>query len=249
MAETDAADAPEQLATTVSKQAEGTPEHRLPDHAEAIQAVDAGEDTTQTVLPVKRLKFDGQFQLCAARRDEQAAPTQSAPNTNFWRFCAWAADGVHIIAAQDDDVLQVLRFAQCARDTDQAAGSCATPAENGGSQQDADTRRCAADAGALHTAARLPQTESIYSCACYPHFDVRDAGSTCVAASCRGQPVHLWDAFSGKNRATYRTYDHTDEVATAHCLCFHPCGDRCAQPSCAASRCLRSLAENAGQTT
>ena len=187
---------------------------------------DAADDTAATTEHddiVRMLRVDGRFQRCAARRDEQAAPAPLAPNTNFWRHCSWAADGAHVVAAQDDNVLQVLRFAHGALDG--GADSASSPALQQNAMH-AEAHQCSAEAASLTLAASIPQTESIYSCACYPHFHASDDGSTCIAASCRGQPVHLWDAFSGKQRCTYRTYDHADEITPAHSLCFHPAGDR-----------------------
>ncbi|KAG7258996.1 hypothetical protein CRUP_021968 [Coryphaenoides rupestris] len=47
-----------------------------------------------------------------------------------------------------------------------------------------------------------------------------------LASSSRDNPVHVWDAFYGEVRATYRPYNHLDEVAAAHSLCFSPDGAR-----------------------
>ncbi|XP_015684771.1 telomerase Cajal body protein 1, partial [Protobothrops mucrosquamatus] len=45
-----------------------------------------------------------------------------------------------------------------------------------------------------------------------------------LASSSRDNPVHVWDAFSGELRASFRPYNHLDELTAAHSLCFTPDG-------------------------
>lgn len=51
------------------------------------------------------------------------------------------------------------------------------------------------------------------------------ATSVFVSTS-RDHPLHLWDAFTGNLRATYRAYDHLDEVVAANSVCFNTAGDK-----------------------
>lgn len=51
------------------------------------------------------------------------------------------------------------------------------------------------------------------------------ATSVFVSTS-RDHPLHLWDAFTGSLRATYRAYDHLDEVVAANSVCFNTNGDK-----------------------
>ncbi|TNN40239.1 Telomerase Cajal body protein 1 [Liparis tanakae] len=46
------------------------------------------------------------------------------------------------------------------------------------------------------------------------------------ASSSRDNPVHVWDAFHGEVRASFRPYNHLDELTAAHSLCFSPDGAR-----------------------
>ena len=148
----------------------------------------------------------------ASNRDRSEGPTAAAPNSNFWRCCSWSPDGTCILAAQDDNILQVLAAPQDARKRNAAA-----------------TSEAGASFSQLVSATTLSQSESLYACDWYPGFRAEDAQTACFAASCRGQPVHLWDSFLGTIRSTYRTYDQVDEVATAHALRFHPDGERYAR--------------------
>lgn len=45
-----------------------------------------------------------------------------------------------------------------------------------------------------------------------------------LASSSRDNPVHVWDAFYGEVRASFRPYNHLDELTAAHSLCFSPDG-------------------------
>ncbi|XP_015229273.1 PREDICTED: telomerase Cajal body protein 1 [Cyprinodon variegatus] len=47
-----------------------------------------------------------------------------------------------------------------------------------------------------------------------------------LASSSRDNPVHVWDAFCGKVRASFRPYNHLDELTAAHSLCFSPDGEQ-----------------------
>lgn len=47
-----------------------------------------------------------------------------------------------------------------------------------------------------------------------------------IASSSRDNPVHIWDAFYGDLRASFRPYNHLDELTAAHSLCFSPDGSQ-----------------------
>ncbi|CAH9133702.1 unnamed protein product [Cuscuta epithymum] len=50
---------------------------------------------------------------------------------------------------------------------------------------------------------------------------------TCVfATSTRDHPIHLWDAFSGQLRCTYRAYNAVDEITAAFSIAFNPSGTK-----------------------
>lgn len=47
-----------------------------------------------------------------------------------------------------------------------------------------------------------------------------------LASSSRDNPIHLWDAFYGEVRASFRPYNHLDELTAALSLCFTPDGSQ-----------------------
>ena len=51
-------------------------------------------------------------------------------------------------------------------------------------------------------------------------MDSVDPATCCFVASSRDHPLHLWDAFTGRMRASYKAYDHLDEVVAAYSVGF-----------------------------
>ena len=47
----------------------------------------------------------------------------------------------------------------------------------------------------------------------------------CLATSSRASPLHLWDALTGRLRASYRAFDDKDEITAAYSLAFCPGGE------------------------
>jgi WD40 repeat protein len=62
--------------------------------------------------------------------------------------------------------------------------------------------------------------ETIYDFCWYPAMSSSNPITCCFASSSRDHPIHLWDAFTGQLRATYRGYDHLDEIGAAYSICF-----------------------------
>uniref|UniRef100_A0A452UQ92 Uncharacterized protein n=1 Tax=Ursus maritimus TaxID=29073 RepID=A0A452UQ92_URSMA len=58
------------------------------------------------------------------------------------------------------------------------------------------------------------------------HRDLSVRVSLSVASSSRENPIHIWDAFTGELRASFRAYNHLDELTAAHSLCFSPDGSQ-----------------------
>jgi hypothetical protein len=86
---------------------------------------------------------------------------------------------------------------------------------------------------------KAQEGETIYDYAWYPHMNSSGKlynnwielttldPATCVfVSSSRDHPTHLWDAFSGQVRCSYRTYNHTDEITAALSVTFNLTGDK-----------------------
>uniref|UniRef100_A0A8C9TIT2 Telomerase Cajal body protein 1 n=1 Tax=Scleropages formosus TaxID=113540 RepID=A0A8C9TIT2_SCLFO len=73
---------------------------------------------------------------------------------------------------------------------------------------------------------RMPEGDTIYDYCWFPKMSSLDPDTCFIASSSRDNPVHLWDAFYGDLRATFRPYNHLDELTAAHSLCFSPDGSQ-----------------------
>ncbi|RLV63371.1 hypothetical protein DV515_00018337 [Chloebia gouldiae] len=75
-------------------------------------------------------------------------------------------------------------------------------------------------------AVQVAEGDTIYDFTWYPLMDSSDPPSCLVAASSRDSPVHLWDAFDGSLRGSFRAHNHLDEPVAPHSLAFSPDGSR-----------------------
>ncbi|CEG36745.1 Guanine nucleotide-binding protein [Plasmopara halstedii] len=67
---------------------------------------------------------------------------------------------------------------------------------------------------------------AIYDFEWYPFMSSADPNSCIFVSTSRDQPVHLWDAYTGELRASYRAFDHMDELTSAHSLAFNTTGTK-----------------------
>ncbi|KAL3672901.1 hypothetical protein V7S43_002202 [Phytophthora oleae] len=67
---------------------------------------------------------------------------------------------------------------------------------------------------------------TVYDYEWYPFMTSADPNSCIFVSTSRDQPVHLWDAYTGELRASYRAFDHMDELASAHSLAFNSTGTK-----------------------
>ncbi len=66
--------------------------------------------------------------------------------------------------------------------------------------------------------------EMVYDAAWYPVMNSWAPETCCVVATTRDHPVRLFDAYTGKLRASYRSYDRVDAVVAPKSLAFAPGG-------------------------
>ncbi|KAG6596117.1 Guanine nucleotide-binding protein [Phytophthora cinnamomi] len=67
---------------------------------------------------------------------------------------------------------------------------------------------------------------TVYDYQWYPFMSSADPNSCIFVSTSRDQPVHLWDAYTGELRASYRAFDHMDELASAQSLAFNSTGTK-----------------------
>ncbi|XP_068854777.1 telomerase Cajal body protein 1 [Aphelocoma coerulescens] len=121
---------------------------------------------------------------------------------NFLRGCKWAPDGSCLLSCSADNALRVFDLPL-------------PPGPPPG-----------LPLPELAPALRVPEGDTIYDFAWYPLMDSTEPPSCLVAASSRDNPVHLWDAFDGSLRGSFRAHNHLDEPVAPHSLAFAPDGSR-----------------------
>ncbi|KAJ8008415.1 hypothetical protein DPEC_G00104590 [Dallia pectoralis] len=121
---------------------------------------------------------------------------------NYLKGCKWAPDGSCILTNSADHMLRVYNL----------------PAEVYSYQWDLLTE--------MNPVLKMAEGDTIYDYCWYPKMTSLDPDSCFIASSSRDNPVHIWDAFYGDLRASFRPYNHLDELTAAHSLCFTPDGSQ-----------------------
>ncbi|XP_010737064.2 telomerase Cajal body protein 1 [Larimichthys crocea] len=119
---------------------------------------------------------------------------------NYLKGCKWAPDGSCILTNSADNVLRVYNL----------------PPEIYSYNWDLLPE--------MSPVLRMAEGDTIYDYCWYPKMNSLDPDTCFLASSSRDNPVHLWDAFYGEVRASFRPYNHLDELTAAHSLCFSPDG-------------------------
>uniref|UniRef100_A0A8C5P9H5 Telomerase Cajal body protein 1 n=1 Tax=Leptobrachium leishanense TaxID=445787 RepID=A0A8C5P9H5_9ANUR len=120
---------------------------------------------------------------------------------NFLKGCKWAPDGSCLMTNSEDHVLRIFNL---------------PPELYSGEWQ----RYCNGARAVL----RMAEGDTIYDYCWYPAMSSGDPDTCFVASSSRDNPIHAWDAFNGTLKASYRPYNHLDELTAAHSLCYTPDG-------------------------
>nr|KAF6417653.1 WD repeat containing antisense to TP53 [Molossus molossus] len=122
---------------------------------------------------------------------------------NFLKGCKWAPDGSCILTNSADNILRIYNL----------------PPElyKGGEQL---------EYAEMVPVLRMVEGDTIYDYCWYSLMSSAQPDTSYVASSSRENPIHIWDAFTGELRASFRAYNHLDELTAAHSLCFSPDGSQ-----------------------
>ncbi|CAM9116798.1 unnamed protein product [Ectocarpus sp. 13 AM-2016] len=160
--------------------------------------------------------------LCVATRSfnsRQDVALGLPTANNFLKGASFSPDGTCLLTSSDDTVLRVFEVPghallgekrQATSDTvDDAASSAHSDFTD-------DWSPC------LYSV----EGETVYDFAWYPHMSSSEPATSVFVSTSRDHPLHMWDAFTGNLRATYRAYDHLDEVVAANSVCFNTAGNK-----------------------
>nr|XP_056719603.1 telomerase Cajal body protein 1 [Euleptes europaea] len=121
---------------------------------------------------------------------------------NFLKGCKWAPDGTCLLTNSADNCLRIYNL----------------PAEMYANEWEAMAE--------MSPVLRMVEGDTVYDYCWFPHMNSADPQTCFVASSSRDNPIHIWDAFYGDLRATFRSYNHLDELTAAHALSFTPDGSQ-----------------------
>ncbi|XP_023369771.1 telomerase Cajal body protein 1 isoform X2 [Otolemur garnettii] len=122
---------------------------------------------------------------------------------NFLKGCKWAPDGSCILTNSADNILRIYNL----------------PPELYSEEEQVEYAEMA-------PVLRMVEGDTIYDYCWYSLMSSTQPDTSYVASSSRENPIHIWDAFTGELRASFRSYNHLDELTAAHSLCFSPDGSQ-----------------------
>ncbi|KAM4876242.1 telomerase Cajal body protein 1 [Sylvia borin] len=134
------------------------------------------------------------YQVWGARQEFAQRPE------NFLRGCKWAPDGSCVLTCSNDNALRIFDLPL-------------PPGPPPG-----------APLPEMVPAVQVAEGDTIYDFTWFPLMDSNQPLTCLVAASCRDNPVHLWDAFDGSLRGSFRAHNHLDQPVAPHSLAFSPDG-------------------------
>ncbi|XP_002719032.3 telomerase Cajal body protein 1 isoform X2 [Oryctolagus cuniculus] len=206
-----------------------------PDSLSALQA----EFDTELGPPVQEQELGEEASLAAEAADGAAAEGLSEEGDTLWNYsfsqlprflsgswsefcaqpenflkgCKWAPDGSCILTNSADNILRIYNL---------------PPELYTGEEQ--------VEYAEMTPVLRMVEGDTIYDYCWYSLMSSAQPDTSYVASSSRENPIHIWDAFTGELRASFRAYNHLDELTAAHSLCFSPDG---AQLFCGFNRTVR----------
>ncbi|XP_070585770.1 LOW QUALITY PROTEIN: telomerase Cajal body protein 1 [Erythrolamprus reginae] len=119
---------------------------------------------------------------------------------NYLKGCKWAPDGTCLVTNSADNTLRIYNL------------PVELYAEEWG------------DMAEMTPVLRMAEGDTLYDYCWFPLMNSSQSETCLLASSSRDNPVHVWDAFNGQLRASFRPYNHLDELTAAHSLCFTPDG-------------------------
>lgn len=105
---------------------------------------------------------------------------------NFTKGCQWSPDGTCLLVPSEDFKLRIYEL-----------------------PPDLYSQKIPSDTTPININAILTMKEGglIYDTCWYPFMNSWEPATCCFLSTSRESPIHLWDAFNGELRATYRAYN------------------------------------------
>jgi WD40 repeat protein len=140
--------------------------------------------------------------LCAAVDDFKSGKVDN----NFLKDIKWSPDGLCLLASSDDNAIRLFEPGVAASGSEQLEESWRLPFHD-----------------RLKSVLRVQEGETIYDFAWLPTMISSDPASCCFFSTSRDNPVHVWDAFTGRCRGSYCAYTDAEELTAGYCIAFNHC--------------------------
>ncbi|XP_067014446.2 telomerase Cajal body protein 1 [Anabrus simplex] len=147
-------------------------------------------------------EFEGHIQMITGSWTD----FQKSSDECFTKGCKWAPDGTCILTNSDDNILRVFdlpRELHCQ-----------------------ETWTLGRTLPEMTPALKIRAGGQIYDYCWYPLMSSDDPLSCCLVSTSQHSPIHLWDAYTGAIRCTYRPYNDVDEIEHANSVAFSPSGEK-----------------------
>ncbi|GAB6019862.1 Telomerase Cajal body protein 1 [Chamberlinius hualienensis] len=123
---------------------------------------------------------------------------------NFTKGCKWSPDGLCVLSNSDDNILRLFNL----------------PLD-----------KCLSGIGDdipvdMQPVLNMNESGTVYDYCWYPLMNSSDPATCCLASTSKLSPVHMWDAYTGEIRCTYKAYNHLDQVVSAISVAFSEDGSK-----------------------
>ncbi|SAL95021.1 hypothetical protein [Absidia glauca] len=159
-------------------------------------------DTNHTCLASTQTRYNLTIDESAAldrplNASSQHSTTRTTDTNNFFKSCQWSPDGTCLLTNSEDRIIRVFDIPSSIYDP-----SC-TPSLD------------------LVPSLCIQEGESICDLAWFPSMNSQDPSTCCFLSSVRDHPVRLWDATTGKVRASYCVVNHREQFIGPNVLKFN----------------------------
>lgn len=152
-------------------------------------------------------------------------------NNYYFRLVQWSPDGSCFISSANDCKLRLfdlpsnLPFEKTSSQSVNDVNQVENEANNVNNQVNT-TEESSNLPIELNESLVIKHSDALYDLSWYPYMSSNDP-STCVfALTSSNCSIHLYDAYTGTIRGTYKSVDHLEQYISAHSINFNPSGEK-----------------------
>lgn len=187
-----------------SKSSSNGEEKIMSESADNENLAETPGEQEETFVPSVKYNFDNPLVAITYSEDFKTS------EENFTKGCKWSPDGSCLLVAANDSRMRLFNLPSpvlqgsflCESWFAEEAKNYSTPA------------------------VIVREKELVYDYCWYPLMRSDSPTTCCFVATCRDQPIHLWDAWDGHLICSYHSYNHLDEMVAAYSVGFNLDGSR-----------------------